>query len=416
MNLLLLYGFDIYFTDMEKKDAWLRSLMMTIIGTTISIILTFGTSSIIDNGRQKAEGRQLAMMAIHDIDNTAEEFRSMSKNEKTDFSKAQYLLTHLDRIEEVGADTLNSVLMFVLHESGENGFFDDSSEQLFLSSQDSWKYIDNTTFIDAVTEFYQTRRQTFESVTHGIIWEKPIEENVFYSRQMSSVNYSVDEAAFLAEHLRQDRVKYYIECSPARQRAYNQVADAFDMTSKRCKFIMGITDGEMQRYIESKDHPGKRVKDKNLVGKWVLTSNDDYFQGFEFIENHTIKSTVIQHYFDPFFTGHMDIHFYYNGTWEIQGDSLITIISSNYDYSLDTSSIRSLPGKEQYIKKLVSDWKEATAANMASNSSEERNRLAYRVALDPSGDRIEMTTGTSGAETVYYITKETASATVIDKR
>lgn len=154
----------------------------------------------------------------------------------------------------MGADTLNSVLMFVLHESGENGFFDDSSEQLFLSSQ------------------------------------------------MSSVNYSVDEAAFLAENLRQDRVKYYIECSPARQRAYNQVADAFDTTSKRCKFIIGITDGEMQSYIESKNHPGKRVKDKNLLGKWVLTSN--------------------------------------------------------YDYSLDTTRVKSLPGKDQYLKKLVKDWEE----------------------------------------------------------
>ena len=397
------------FTDMEKKDAWIRSLMMTIIGTTISIILTFGTSSIIDRGKQKAEGRQLAMMAIHDIDNTAEEFRSMSKNEKTDFSKAQYLLTHLDRINEVGADTLNSVLIFVLHESGENGLFDDSTEQLFLSSQDSWKYIDNATFIDAVTEFYQSRRQTFESVTHGIIWEKPIDENVFYSRQMSSLNYSVDEAAFLAEHLRQDRVKYYIECSPARQRAYNQLADAFDMTSKRCKFIMGITDGEMQSYIESRNHQGKRVKDKNLVGKWVLTTNDDLFQGMEFNENHTVKSTVIQHYIDPFFTGHLDINFCYNGTWEIQGDSLITVISSNYDYSLDTTRVKSLPGKDQYLKKLVKDWEESNAAQIAERSSEESKRLAYRVALDPSGDRIEMIANTSGNETVYYITKETST-------
>ena len=390
----------------KTHNGWVRQLLMTVIGTTISIILTFGTSGIIEKNKKKTEGRQLAMMVIHDIDNTAEMFRRMSKDEKNSFTQAQYVLNNLDKTADIGSDTLNTVLMFVLHESGEGSSFDDSSEQLFLSSQDSWKNINNTTFIDAVTEFYQNRRETFETVTHGIIWEKPLDENVFYNRQMSSHNYTVDEAEFLSEHLRQERVRYYIECSPARQRAYNQVADSFDMTSKRCKFLMGITDGEMQSYIESKTHPGKLVKDKNLLGKWVLTSNDDFSQSFDFMEDHTVRSTIIQHYFDPFFTGNLDVHFYYNGTWEIQGDSLITFISSNYDYSLDTSSVKCIPGKGGYLKELVRNWEESMAAQMADNSSEEKNRLAYRVALDPSGDRIEMIGNNSGAEQEYYISRE----------
>lgn len=384
---------------------------MTIIGTTISIVLTFGTSSIIERGKQKAEGRQLAMMVIHDIDNTTESFRRMSQKEKSDFSKSQYLLNYLDKIDKVGADTLNAVLLFILHESGEQGSFDDSSEQLFLSSQDSWNNINNTTFIDAVTEFYQTRRQTFESVTHGIIWEKPVEEDVFYNRQMSSTNYSVDEAVFLSDHLTQDRVKYYIECSPARQRAYNQIADSFEMTSNRCKFLMGITDKEMHEYIESRNHPGKQVKDKNLLGKWVLISNDDAFQGLEFFEDHTLVSTVTQHYIDPFFTGCVDIRFIYNGVWNMAGDSLITSISSHYDYTIDTSAVHSLPGKSQYLKDLIKNAENSIEAQMAVfDSAEKINRISYRVALDPSGDRIEMIKNTSGTEEVYYISKEVSPA------
>ncbi|MBR4826893.1 MAG: hypothetical protein IKZ91_03310 [Bacteroidales bacterium] len=390
----------------NKGDKWAQHLLMTVIGTTISIILTFGTSNIIERGKKKAEGRQLAMMVIHDIDNTAEHFRHMADDEKDSFTKAQYILNHLDKTSDIDADSLNAVLLFVLHESGEDGSFDDSSEQLFLSSQDSWKNINNATFIDAVTEFYQDRRQTFETVRHGIIWEKPIDEDVFYRRQMSSKNYAVDEAEFLSEHLREDRVRYYIECSPARQRAYHQVADAYEMTSKRCKFIMGITDKEMQGYIESKNHPGKRVKAKDLPGKWVLISNADSYQDFEFQENHIIKATVVQHYYDPFFTGRMDVHFTYSGTWELQGDSLIAIISPIYDYSIDTSAVVALPGKSGYVKELVQTWEESVAAQMENSTSEESKRQAYRVALDPSGDRIEMITTSSGAEQEYYISRE----------
>ena len=390
-------------------EKWARHLLMTVIGTTISIILTFGTSNIIDRGKKKAEGRQLAMMVIHDIDNTADMFRRMAKDEKNSFTQAQYVLNHLDKANSVGTDTLNTVLLFVLNESGEGSSFDDSSEQLFLSSQDSWKNINNTTFIDAVTEFYQNRRETFESVTHGIIWEKPIEENVYYSRQMTSDNYMVDEAGFLSEEMRKDRVRYYIECSPARQRAYNQIADEFEMTSKRCKFLMGITDSEMQKYIESRNHPGKRVKEKDMAGRWVLISNTDMHQGFDFRADHSLTSTLIQHYQDPFFTGRIDIHFNYNGTWELQGDSLITILSTEYDYSIDTSGVGFLPGKRQHVKEIMDSWVAEITSQMEAATSEESSRIAYHVAIDPSGDRIEMIGDRitrTGTESHYYITRE----------
>ena len=399
------------FNDMGQKthNGWMWQLLMTVIGTTISIILTFGTSWIVEKNKKGAEGRQLAMMVIHDIDNTAELFRRMAKDEKNSFTQAQYVLNHLDKANSIGADTLNTVLLFVLHDSGEGSSFDDSSEQLFLSSQDSWKNINNTTFIDAVTEFYQSRRETFESVTHGIIWEKPLDENVFYNRQMASDNYMVDGASFLSEELRKDRVRYYIECSPARQRAYNQIADDFEMTSKRCKFLMGITDSEMQKYIESRNHPGKRVKEKDMVGRWVLISNTDMHQGYDFREDHSLISTIIQHYQDPFFTGRIDIHFNYNGTWELQGDSLITVLSAEYDYSIDTSGVGFLPGKRQYVKEILDSWVADINSQMEAATSEESSRLAYHVAIDPSGDRIEMIGDRirrTGTESHYYITRE----------
>ena len=392
--------------EKKKNNDWIRQLLMTMIGTTLSIVLTFGTSAIIDNNKKKAEGRQMAMMVIHDIDNTAESFRTMSRNEKRDFLQSQALLTRLDAIDQVGADTLNAVLMFVLNESGGANTLDDSSEQLFLSSQDTWKNIDNAAFIDAVTEFYLSRRQTYESINHGIIWVKPVDEDVFYSRQMTSPNYMVDEARFLSEQLRQDRVRYYIECSPARQRAYNQIADVFEMTSNRCKFLMGITDSEMQKYIETRNHPGKPVKDKDLPGKWVITSNDDLFQGFEFKEDHTLTSTIIQHYIDPFFTGRIDLHFNYHGSWEMKGDSLITVISKEYTYSFDTTAVGHLPGKEQYVKQVLNNWRTELDAQMAASTSEEGSRLAHHVAIDPSGNRIEMITEEAGDNNNFYITRE----------
>lgn len=389
----------------KNSDKLIQHLLMTVIGTTISIILTFGTSSIVDRVKKKAEGRQMAMTVIHDIDNTATAFRDMSKEEEDGFKQSQYILNHLDEIDSIGNDTLMVALLFVLNTSGDTRSFDDSSEQIFLSSQDTWKNIDNTTFIDAVTEFYQSRRSTFESIADGLIWEKPVDEDVYYKYQMTCPQYVIDLAGFLAGQLRKDNVRYYIECSPARQRSYNQLADSFEMTSKRCKFLMGITDKEMQDYIENRNHPGRQLKDKNLIGEWTLIDNSDLFQGYEFRPDHTVKSTLIQYYIDPFFVGRLELKAIYHGTWEIQGDSLITVVDQKFDYSVDSSGVSYLPGKRYYVDNLVKKWEADVQEQLADSTNTVGNRQAYRVALDPSGNRIEMVTEEGGTETQYYISR-----------
>jgi len=58
-----------------------KELLMSVIGTTISIVLTFGTAYLIDNHQRKAEGRDIAMMVIHDIDQYVEIFREEAEED-----------------------------------------------------------------------------------------------------------------------------------------------------------------------------------------------------------------------------------------------------------------------------------------------------------------------------------------------
>lgn len=46
----------------------LKELLMTFLGTTISIVLTFGTSALLDNHQKAAQQRQTAIMSVYDID------------------------------------------------------------------------------------------------------------------------------------------------------------------------------------------------------------------------------------------------------------------------------------------------------------------------------------------------------------
>ena len=69
--------------------AWAKELLMTFIGATLSIILTFGTAHFVDQKQQREDARQMAMMVIHDIDNTAQRFKDYAKIEELYYNNAQ---------------------------------------------------------------------------------------------------------------------------------------------------------------------------------------------------------------------------------------------------------------------------------------------------------------------------------------
>ena len=53
----------------------LKEMAMTIIATTISIILTFGSSSIIEKRQKEKNRRQTVMMVIHDIEENVKQLK-----------------------------------------------------------------------------------------------------------------------------------------------------------------------------------------------------------------------------------------------------------------------------------------------------------------------------------------------------
>ncbi len=79
------------FNQNLDKSSMMKELLMTFIGTTLSIVLTFGTADYIDKKEKKNLGRQTAMMVIHDMDNTVELLKEFGKEEKNGIEMARYV-------------------------------------------------------------------------------------------------------------------------------------------------------------------------------------------------------------------------------------------------------------------------------------------------------------------------------------
>lgn len=392
----------------------LKELLLTVLATTISIILTFGTAAWLDKRKQQAYGRQLAYMTIHDIDNTAEMLERYVTDENDGYLLAQYLLDHKDSLNTIGLDTLQTVMFYVLSYN-DKFTLDDASEKIFLSSQEAWSNIDNITFIDRVQSFYNHRHEIFDYLNTSLQWRKPVGEKEFMQVQIDSPRFMMDVVDFMDELLQRNDVCYYIACSPLRQHRINAIINEWKKVSDECKFMMGISDSELDEYIASRSKTGERVRDRQLVGRWFgkgePTMNSERENHLEFRKDHSATLTFTTYYSSSIYSGRISNKLIIQATWELKGDSLYISQLPDLECVLDTTGI-------SYRAEMKSFVEDDTRQIMKSNQAQQDFYLqqgvtviAYQASIDPSKSKLEMIVkeqDEDGTEEtiVRYLTKE----------
>lgn len=391
-----------------------KELMMTFIGTTLSIILTFGTAHYVDRRNAKATGRQTAMMVIHDMDNTTKQLKDMAKEEESYYEMANYLIVNSDRIDSLDEDTMYYLFDYITANSENDKPYavDESSEKVFLSSSESWKNIDNAAFIDAVHDFYACRHEHDDVINNSPYFRKPVNSEATY---MFLRDHSGEEANYnevMKTFAENNDVMYYLENASYRQRYYSQLAEEFQRMSDRCKFTMGITDEELEEYVKNQTRTGRNVMERELIGKWILQNTDEKFNSLEFLDNHTIERKDIKHIYYPVFTGHLDISTFSNGTWELRNDSLIINLALYHKYKIDQSQIKPKPGKEKDFERHIKEFDEIYKNKQKENQkNKEEERLSFYATINPSGNKIELALDEEDENgkkrtSVIYITKD----------
>lgn len=127
------------------SDFWSNTLASTI-GTIVGIVLTFGTSHLIEGRQEAARERHIALMVIHDIDsycNLAE--RAVKKLEEID-SINDFIL---DYVSEDSVEIADSTLEFF----DENLFvlkdwkYNSTTQNIFNSNIEIWQDVSDKNFI-----------------------------------------------------------------------------------------------------------------------------------------------------------------------------------------------------------------------------------------------------------------------------
>lgn len=133
-----------------KGSTW-REMLLTMVATTISIVLTFGTAGLLERCERIKDRKMSAMMVMSNIEQFAQELEKLSSNMAHLDSTATWMLSlpvdKLDLIppEEV-TDPINEIvtLDFLSH--------DKTTENIFGNSIETWKNMgyEGVQFIDNV--------------------------------------------------------------------------------------------------------------------------------------------------------------------------------------------------------------------------------------------------------------------------
>lgn len=392
-----------------KAGTWAKELLMTFIGTTLSIILTFGTAQYFDQKQQRADGRQTAMMVIHDMEMSANRFERYAKNEAEMVKLTQYAIIHIDQLDSIPLDTLQQVVSYLLRPDHEAYQYDDSNEKLFLSSQDVWKNINNATFIDVVQQFFYQRRAIYYRLNSSRMYREPISsDDVYQFRLNNNQSFNFDFVGFLAERLKRPEVICYLNTSSQRQQEFNTYLTSLKEQAERCKFMMDISDEELKSFIARRQFTGHRIKAHQLVGVWTTSDDLDRTESVEFRKDHSLLISNVLHITTPYFVGRIEATQSQTGTWELKGDSLIFMIDPEFEYAIDQSGITCSPGKEQELNELLTLWENSCKEAQQQAVGQPPIRNGCVASIDGLGTKIETRdiNAESGKEEYSYLVKQ----------
>ena len=141
----------------EKPSSDTKQFLLTLLATTFSIILTFGTSAIIDRRHKEAAKKEMVMMIIYDFDKTIEQVQEA----QSAIHQAREAELEVARHPEY-YDSLRFDIMPAVKVASEE--FSETTENIFSSNIETFNTLGNVNFVHEVSSFYSMRRSYQQQV------------------------------------------------------------------------------------------------------------------------------------------------------------------------------------------------------------------------------------------------------------
>lgn len=409
-------------SDKKKKaflNDWWRQFLTGVMGTAIGVGLTFAVSNMVDNHKKAQVRRQTATMVVYDIDEMIREMKEDLQWEKTLYPVAMSLVSHPEKVDVVSIDSIKQAVAYLLEDvTSIPDWANDTKEKAFTGGMEAWQNLENTRFYDNVQKCYLRRADLYRTVQKDLVFRRPISEALFDQFVAGiSIDDLSDDGSLSDESLRKllkqmcvkPETVWYLRMYRLRNMVYNELIDELTRLNQENKFLMSISDEEIEAYIRKNVQKTKSATPALVAGVWEAQTNEAT-ETFWFKPDHTSDVTVVFVAVAEFRVEsedrvvRMDVPVSYRmvGEWELAGDVLHTVHKPgnceilSVDLNLDGLSEAARAKGEEWLavyRQQLNEYLQVLSDDMRAN-----------VSFDLTGDRMfweyQVTSSTSQPEAV----------------
>lgn len=420
---------------------WFKELLLTFLGTTISIVLTFGTSALLENHEKAALQRQTAIMSVYDIDEIIRLAKVERKKEAVLSEVTNYLFSHQEELDSVSSDTLKMAIMYLLEDpTVQPEWADDSKEKTFIGNLEVRQNLKYVQFFNNVSECYRLRHEMLGFLEKDPVFCRPIsdaEHRQFLQQvpletlEFGGVLSDNDKRELLRQAFQKHSTALYLRYYFGRHEIYNSFIENLERLNRENKFMADISEADLEAYVKKNIDKTRPVVAKQLIGTWEKS-----FQGgfFHIQLNKDQTATMTNHA-----TNMLDIFvsvekvyvpitapsvIRFKGHWELKDDSLTIRIDNNTleVLSLDVD-FSNLPKSALEREKDNIDKKKQDLKNMIVQMTQQKDwTFNHKVSFDLSGqillyeDPTKTPWGTVESNTSQLVKVDTAAHAAVNNK
>lgn len=329
-------------SNLFNRISWLKGFLVSLLGTSIGVGLTFTVNRCVDTRKQQAAQHETAIMAVCDIDEITQSLKEEMLLEDSLFKVAMYVSTHQELIDSLPMDTLDMAFEYLYDNPMKvKGWTADTKENAFNSGIDARMNIGNNQFYDNVQTCYYVRRSLIKRMEEAPVFRRPVSKED-YEKFLQSLNpLEIDQSGVPYPHAQrqvmkqifaQESTTLYLKRFFSRRDAYMRATVDMERLNRDNKMLMDISDEDVEAYIKRNLGNVLELPSEELIlGTWEINQGQNV-RTFVFKEGNISELTIqmVGNFQVILQEEHRDVlmltplTYHLKGRWELRGDTLIT--------------------------------------------------------------------------------------------
>ncbi len=250
--------------QVDKGGNLWKTLLLTFLGTTLSILLTFGTSQLVSQHRQSKDRKMTVLMVMGSVEKFAQKLDQRAREMENYDTLATYLLNI--PVDSFESPEFQRNIRLIGTPSGIT--YDKTAESVFINNTAKWssaKYFD---FINwAGVCFYNMR--DIENKNNAYIEEyEAVTDDIWNHPELRPGN------SMKAKYMRDKKYRELLEGMHNKAAYYRYLADKMRDHNRVSMEMMDISEEELMKFVEDNESVAKLKNESRTLKQYITPPLD----------------------------------------------------------------------------------------------------------------------------------------------